>query len=331
MTTQITILGLGQIGASMGLAIKESESPIHRVGCDKNIGLEKAALSLGVVDEVRKLPEAVRGADVVLLCLPLAEMRETLKLIGPNLKANAVVMDTAPVKSGMMNWAREFIPQGRFYLGLVPSLNPETFASSETGLNAARPDLFKRTVMVVDAPPGTPLEVEQLAVDLAKLLGAKAMLTDISESDGLMSSVHLLPQLTAAALLDATVDGSGWLDARKLAGRPFAGVTGGLAYYDDPASLKEAVLASRFSVVHALDVLMASLKGLRDDIEKGDEKSVAERLDHAFAARERWLDERSTAEWLKEGGDAIELPDAAAQFRHIFFGRSVIDRKKKKK
>lgn len=331
MTTQITILGLGEIGASIGLALKERQASILRVGFDKNIAVEKAALSLGVVDDVRKLPDAVRGADIVLLCLPLAEMREMLKLIGPNLKANAVVMDTAPIKSGMMNWAKEFIPQGRFHLGLVPSLNPETFASSETGLNAARADLFKNTIMAVDAPPGTPLEVEQLAFDLAKLLGAKPMLADFAESDGLMTSVHLLPQLTAAALLDATVDGSGWLDARKLAGRPFAGVTGGLAYYDDPASLKEAVLASRFSVVHALDVLMASLKGLRDDIENGDEKSIAERLDHAFAARERWLDERSAAQWLKEGGDAIELPDAGEQFRHMLFGSSVIDRAKKKK
>ena len=330
MTTQITILGLGQIGASIGLALKENAS-IFRVGHDKNAALEKAAVSIGVVNEARKLPEAVRNADVVLLCLPLAEMRVTLMNIAPHLKENAVVMDTAPVKSGMMHWVKEFIPEGRFYLGLVPSLAPDSFASSESGLNAARPDLFKRTVMIVDTPPGTPLELEQLAVDLAKLLGAKAMLTDVAESDGLMTSVHLLPQLTAAALLDATIDGPGWMDARKLAGRPFAGVTGGLAYYDDPASLKEAVLASRFSVVHALDVLMAALKGLRDDIENGDEKNVAERLDQAFASRERWLDERTAAEWLEEGGAAIELPDATTQFRHIFFGSSVIDRKKKKK
>ena len=330
MTTQITILGLGQIGASIGLALKENAS-IFRVGHDKNAALEKAAVSIGVVNEARKLPEAVRNADVVLLCLPLAEMRVTLMNIAPHLKENAVVMDTAPVKSGMMHWVKEFIPEGRFYLGLVPSLAPDSFASSESGLNAARPDLFKHTIMAVDTPPGTPLELEQLAVDLAKLLGAKAMLTDVAESDGLMTSVHLLPQLTAAALLDATIDGPGWMDARKLAGRPFAGVTGGLAYYDDPASLKEAVLASRFSVVHALDVLMAALKGLRDDIENGDEKNVAERLDQAFASRERWLDERTAAEWLEEGGAAIELPDAATQFRHIFFGSSVIDRKKKKK
>ncbi len=329
MTTQITILGLGQIGASIGLALKDNAS-IFRVGHDKNVALEKAAVSIDAINEGRRLLDAVQDADLVLLCLPLAEMRETLMKISPHLKENSVVMDTAPIKSGVMNWAKEFIPQGRFYLGLVPSLTPDSFASSETGLNAAHPDLFKHTIMAVDAPPGTPLEVEQLAVDLAKLLGAKTMLTDAAESDGLMTTVHLLPQLTAAALLDATIDGSGWLDARKLAGRPFAGVTGGLAYYDDPASLKEAVLASRLSVVHALDVLMASLKGLRDDIEKGDEKSVVERLDQAFAARERWLDERSAAGWLKEGGDTIELPDPGVQIRQMLFGSSVFDRNKDK-
>ena len=329
MTTQITILGLGQIGASIGLALKDNDS-IFRVGHDKNAALEKAAVSIEVVNENRGLLDAVRDADLVLLCLPLAEMRETLKKIGPHLKENSVVMDTAPIKSGMLNWAKEFIPQGRFYLGLVPSLAPDSFASSETGLNAARPDLFKNTVMAVDAPPGTPLEVEQLAFDLARLLGAKPMLTDVIESDGLMTSVHLLPQLTAAALLDAVIDGSGWMDARKLAGHPFAGVTGGLAYYDDPASLKEAVLASRFSVLHALDILMASLKGLRDDIESGDAKNIAERLNQAFAARERWLDERSAAEWLKEGGDAIELPNAGEQIRHMLFGSSVFDRNEDK-
>ena len=94
-------------------------------------------------------------------------------------------------------------------------------------------------------PPARRIEVEQLAMNLVRMLDAKPMLADIAESDGLMTTAHLLPQLTSAALLDATIDQPGWAEARKLAGRPFVGVTGGLAYYDDPASLKEAVLANR--------------------------------------------------------------------------------------
>jgi prephenate dehydrogenase len=331
MTTQIAIIGLGQIGASIGLALKKNKAPVSIIGFDKNIGVEKASVTLGVIDEARRLPGAVRDADIVLLCLPLAEIKETLKLIGPALKEKAVVMDTAPIKSGLFESVKKYIPYGRFYLGLLPALAPDFFASSESGLNAADAKLFQRTVMVVDAPPGTPLEVEQIAFDFIKLLGARPMHSDFTESDGWMTSVHLLPQLAAMAVLDATVDNQGWQDARKFAGRPFAGVTGGLAYYDDAASLKEQALASRMSVIHALDVLMASLKGLRDDLEKNDDKSVAERLDYSFAARERWLDERGAAEWLKEGGDTLELPDASEQIRHMLFGSTAVDRAKQKK
>ncbi len=331
MTVQITIIGLGQIGASIGMALKEKKSLLHRVGYDKDAAVCRAAESLEVVDEIRGLSAAVKEAHIVLLCLPLSEMHQTLKRIGPDLKEKAVVIDTAPVKSGVFAWVQESIPQGRFYIGLVPALNPQALSSSETGLHAARPDLFRHTVMVVDAPRGTPAEVEGLAFDLVHLLGAKPMLADPAESDGLMATVHLLPQLTAAALLNATVDGPGWSEARKLAGRPYSSLTGGIAYYDDPSSLKEAALADRLNVVHALDVMLAALKGLRDDIEQGDGAGIAEHLNQAFEARERWLTERESAEWLREGGEATEIPDAGERMRQMFFGGTAIDRGKHKK
>ncbi len=331
MAAQFTIIGLGQIGASIGMALKNRKDSIRRVGYDKNAAVAKAAQSLDVVDEIKNLKDAVKDANIVLLALPLSEIRETLEQIGPRLQANTIVFDTAPVKSIVLEWAKELIPEGRFYLGLVPALHPETFASTEGGLKTAQPDLFKRTVMVVDAPPGTPREVEELAFDLAQMLGAKPMLADMAESDGLMTSVHLLPQLAAAALLNATIGQAGWAEARKLAGRPFAGVTGGLAYYDDPASLKTAAFGNRTGVVYALDVLQAAIKGLRDDIENGDEKSVAERLSQAFDGREHWLDERSGAEWLNEGGEKIDVPNFGERVNQMFFGSTVMDRMKKKK
>jgi prephenate dehydrogenase len=221
MSTQITIIGLGQIGASMGMALKDKKASIHRVGFDKEAGITRAAETLDVVDQIKGLPEAVRDADIVLLCLPLGEMRGMLQKIGLRLKENAVVMDTAPVKSSMVEWAKAYLPSGRFYIGLVPSVNTEAMSAPEMGFKGARPDLFKNTVMVVDAPPGTPYEVEQLAMNFVRLMEARPMLADITESDGLMITAHILPQLTSAALLDATVDHPGWVEARKMAGRPF--------------------------------------------------------------------------------------------------------------
>ncbi len=332
MAGQIAIIGLGQIGASVGLALKEHNSSLQRLGFDKDIAVARAAEALGVVDRsVTRLSDAISAADIVLLCLPLGELHTSLKNIAGHLKDESVVMDTAPRKASTMTWLGELLPARRYYVGLVPAVTSDALAAPETGLKAARPDLFKRTVMTITVPPHTPAEVEELAVNFAKLLGAKPMLADLAESDGLMSIAHLLPQLAAAALLEATIDQPGWSDGRKLAGRPFVGVTGGLAYYDDPDSLKVAALANPTAVVHALDVLMAALRGLRDDIAEGDAENVGERLHAAFDARERWLDERSIAEWLGEGGSPQDLPNVGEQVMQMFFGSRIADRMKGKK
>ena len=330
MDTQITIIGLGQIGASIGMALKENKN-IKRVGCDKDAAVAKAAQSLEVVDEIKSLPAAVKDSAVVVLCLPLGEMRETLRRIGPWLADNAIVMDTTPIKSGVIQWAKEFIPTGRFYIGLVPGIHSDYIASLEFGLNAAMPDLFKKGIFAVDVPAGTPENIVNLAMDFCGLLGAKPMLTDMLESDGLMTSVHVLPQLTAAALLNATIGQPGWQEARKLAGRPFAGMTSGMAYHDDAISLREAVMANRVGTVHALDTLMAALKGLRDDIEHGNEAGVSMRLNEADQDREAWLDERGEAAWLKEGGDQEELPDFRRLVGQTLFGSTVFERNAKAK
>lgn len=331
MPTQITILGLGQIGGSIGMALGKIKTPLLRVGYDIDSSAERAAESTGAVDQIKNLTAAVREADIILLCLPLGELRATVQKISLHLKKNAILIDTAPIKSPVVGWMKEYLPADRFYIGLVPAVTMEALVELETGFKSARSDLFRNTVMIVDAPPGTPAEVEQLAINLARLLGAKPMLADMAESDGIMTSIHILPQLTAAALLDATIDQPGWAEGRKIAGRPFTTVTGGLAYYDDPASLKTAVLANRSIVMHALDKMMAALMEMRDEIEKGDEQGIGDRFDQAFSARERWLTERGVAEWLKEGGDALDLPELGEQVLQTLFGTRMIDRIKKKK
>ncbi len=329
MTGQIAIIGLGQIGASVGMALRQAGSSLHRIGYDKDIGVVRAAQSLGVVDNVAsRVPDAVRDADIVLMALPLGQVRDMLSQAAGFLKENSVVMETAPVKASITKSVRELLKDNRYYVGLVPAVNVNALTTPETGLKGARPDLFKRTVMIIDAPSGTPEEVEQLAINFVKLLGAKPLLADLGESDGLMAAAHILPQLAAAALLNATVDQPGWSDARKLAGRPFVGVTGGFAYYDDPASIKAAALANPQAVVHAIDMMLAALQDLRDDIDSGDDPAIERRLKQAFEAREHWLDERGAAEWLSEGGEPADLPNVGEQMMQMFFGSRIADRMK---
>jgi len=326
MTNKIGIVGLGQIGSSMGLALKKHSGLAPIVGHDRNPKVARAAQGMGAVDSIGRLTSLASEASIILLCLPLGEIREVLKDIGHRLPEGAIVLDTAPVKKPVLDWFRECVPEGRHYLGLVPAVGTPFLAGAGRGVDGADADLFRRSVMMVVTPPGTPADVEQLGVNVAKLLGAKPMLTDLAESDGIMATAHLLPQLAAAALVQASVSAPGWPEARKLAGAAFAEVTGGLGYYDDPESVEMAALASQPSVVHALNVLIAALDGLRDDIKNGDHSSLGERLEHSLQARERWLDERGSAAWLSEGGDEGEIPHLGDQMIQTLFGGRIVER-----
>jgi prephenate dehydrogenase len=325
MTTTIGIVGLGQIGASIGLALKGRGGPERLLGHDRDGSVARKAEAMGAVDATAGLKGAVKDADLVFLCLPLSEIRETLSRIAADLKENAIVVDTAPVKNQVRQWVQETLPAGRYYIGLVPSLSPAKLAGTDVGINAAHAGLFQRTIMIVVPAAGTPAAVEDLGMNVARFLGAKPMLADLTESDGIMTTAHVLPQLTSAALIEACVEGGGWLEARKLAGRPFTSVTSGMAYFDDPKSIEAAALSNAARVVHGLDVLIASLRGLRDDISNANGERVGERLMQSYRTREKWLDERNAASWLTEGQEPVKLPGLGEHLTQRFFGGRIAD------
>lgn len=207
MTVQMTIIGLGQIGSSIGLALKARNVNIRLVGHDKDFQAAREAQKAGAVDEVKpNLAASVRDAKIVVLALPFEAIRETLEIIVPSLQEGVLVLDTAPAKATIATWASELLPQGRFYIGLSPAINPEYLHGTEFGVKAARADLFEKALMAITAPRGTPGNVFELATELVTLLGSLPLFMDTAEADGIFMATHTLPQLAAAALLDATVD-----------------------------------------------------------------------------------------------------------------------------
>jgi prephenate dehydrogenase len=325
MPTTLGIVGLGQIGASVGLALKSRGAADRVLGHTRDAAAGRTALTMGAIDSSVGLKELVREADVVFLCLPLGEIRTTLERIQSWLKPNAVLIDTAPIRSQVNQWVEELLPPAAHHIGLVPAPNPSMLALVDWGAKAANAELFNRSTIMLVASPKTTAAVEELALGIVRLLGAAPLLVDPAESDGIMTTAHLLPQLTSSALIEACVGTAGWQEARKLAGRPFATVTGGMAYFDDPASVEAAAMANSARVVHGLDVLIAALNGMRDDIQRRDGPQLAERLRHSYKARERWLDERNDAEWLNEGHDEVELPGLGEHMTRLFFGGRIAE------
>ena len=309
MTRQITIIGLGQIGASVGLALEPFKSSIKRVGHDKKPDISKAAQAKGAVDDINfNLPASVREADIILLAIPFHEIEETLNIIGPDLKEGAVVLDTAPVKAKVAEWAAQFIPAGRSYVGLVPSIGPDHLLDVGAGLTSARADMFKEAVFFV-CPSRTATEAAvKMTTDLLELLGAQPLFSDSVEADGLMAALHTLPQVLAIALLDATVKQPGWKEARKLAGRPYALTSASALYLDEAEAIAQAVHANRQNVTRVLDNAIRSLISLRDSLNSDDQSEVGEIIDDAYLGGLQWLKERLGADWISEEAQKIEIP-----------------------
>ncbi|RPI93444.1 MAG: prephenate dehydrogenase [Chloroflexi bacterium] len=332
MSAQITVIGLGQIGSSIGLALKAHDADVHLVGHDKELQVAKDAQKAGAVDDVKyNLPASIREARIVVLALPLAAIRETLEIIAPDLPEGTLILDTAPAKATVAAWAKELLPPGRFYIGLTPAINPQYLHGTEFGLKAARADLFKKGLMVINTPSGTPGDIFNLAMGFVSLLGASPLLMDTAETDGIFSAMHVLPQLAAAALLDTTVDRPGWQDARKLAGRPYAAVTAGAAYHDEIHSVGESALENRENIVRLLNAYIASLLDLRDEIEADDREAVAKRLENVLKKRQRWFDERSLAEWLRGEEEKVDAPGFGDRLTQMFIGSRSKDRPKPRK
>jgi len=331
MSVQITIVGLGQIGSSIGLALKAHNVSVHLVGHDKDTQAAKESQKAGAVDDVKyNLPASIREAKIDILALPLSAMRETFEIIAPDLQEGTLILDTSPAKATVAAWAKELLPPGRFYIGLTPAINPEYLHGTEFGVKAARADLFEHGLMVVNAPYGTPANVFNLAMELVHLMGAMPLLMDTLEADGIFSAMHVLPQLAAAALLDATVDKPGWQEARKLAGRPYASVTAGVAYHDDVDSLGETALENRENIVRLLNSYISVLIRMRDEIDASDRGAVTARLEEALQGRIRWFDERIAAEWLKGEAQPIDAPAFGDRVNQMLFGSMVGDRTKRK-
>lgn len=309
MTVQITIVGLGQIGCSVGLALAEHTELVTRIGHDRDMSIARHADKQGAVDKVVfNLPSAVREADIVLLSLPMDQIQDSLNLIAQDLKEGAVVMDTGPVKDVVAGWAREALPGGRYYLGLTPVLNPAYLHEVESGVVAARPDLFKGGMLAIVSPPGTPSEAIKLGADLTRLLGADPFFVDPLEMDGLMAAAHILPQLMAAALLNATVDQPGWREGRKVAGRAYAEATSPIVHPTAPESLTASAMLNGENVVRAIDGVIAALHALRTDIAEGQAEELSARLARARRGRENWWSQRQSANWEGEEVQPDDLP-----------------------
>lgn len=317
MTVQITIVGLNQIGASIGLAVKAAQASITLIGCDSDTKLEQRTLKLGAIDKVvHNLSSAVDTADVIVLCLPADEVRKTIALIAPVLKEGAVVLETSALKSAAIRWGTGSFPNDRHILIFAPALNPEYLNEAGRGLDHAHADLFHNSVILIGSTEKTDPDAVKLAADLSVLLGAKPYFSDPVEAEGLIALIHHLPQLSAIALTRVMDSQPGWREARKVASRPLASAFTPLLDLDERNNYGQALLLNSENNVRIIDELIAELTDLRDLIASQNADGLKDAIVKAVSGRDAWLKTRFSQEW--EASEGIEMPKSGGLLGKLF-------------
>jgi prephenate dehydrogenase len=235
------------------------------------------ALRLGAVDRVAgRAAEAVRGADLVVLCTPVGLFEVILTEISQSLAPGAIVTDVGSTKRSVVALAEQILPKTAQFIGSHPMAGSE-----KRGVRYASADLFQGAVCITTPTPRTnPNAVEQVE-SFWRGLGMETVRLSPEEHDRRLADVSHLPHALAAALVTMQDDAS-----LPLAGKGFRDVTRVAA--GDGGLWRDILLDNRDNLRRSAQQLKHHLDDLLARLDAGDPDSVRQWLD-AAAARRRAL------------------------------------------
>ncbi|HEY42952.1 MAG TPA: prephenate dehydrogenase [Anaerolineae bacterium] len=300
MNMDIFFIGLDQIGASIGMALANSELEVRRTGYDPDDKLTRNAHQLGAVDQVVPHPmKASEIADVVVIATPSIDVRDYLEMLGEKLKAGAMVLDTSPFKAQHATWASELLPEERHYIGAMPIVGPEALFTEAPDPRTPRADLFQGGLLAMVVPPKTSEEAVTLALNLASAIGTTPFFLDPLENDAVIATVEGLPYLMASAFMQMATRAHNWREIQRIGGMPFVHATS--IDPSQPSKTQANTLhLNRDVVINKLDEFTEELRRLRDLIAREDHKALYEYLDEADKARDSWLAIRQSGDWASQ-------------------------------
>ena len=284
---RLAIIGLGLIGGSIGLALKQANwREAEVVGYVRRHEVGSLALKLGAIDKAESsLRETVKDANIVIVATPILTIKDIFSQIAPDLSADSIVTDTASTKLQIMRWAEELLPPEINFVGGHPMAGKET-----SGISAATADLFHNcTYCLTPAPQARPAAVRTVK-EMVKKLGAIPLTIGAQEHDGLVAGVSHLPLLLSVALVSATTKNPSWQQMSRLAASGYRDIT--RLASGNPEVNAHICLSNQAAIVSWVDEFSEELQRLRKLV--ADESNEIEKaLALANEARQKWLKRRS--------------------------------------
>ena len=217
MKPTVGIVGIGLIGGSLGQALRRSGR--YRVlGIARRPATLRDAKRRGAVDRASTRIEDVAAADIVVLAMPVAQIVPSLKRLLPFLKPQALVTDVGSVKGRVLRDIQPLLKGRRItFVGGHPLAG-----SHKTGVNAARPDLFKGATCVL--VPSVKSAAKPL-IALWKAVGARPVVMSADAHDAAVALTSHLPHALAHALVHAARNRAGQPVLKSLMAGSFRDVT----------------------------------------------------------------------------------------------------------
>jgi prephenate dehydrogenase len=344
---KITIIGLGLVGNSIGMALKRAASPqgpssakleLQIVGLDPDRQREADAMRrYASVDSIASnLEQAVEGADLVIIATPASAAREVLEAIDPYLAQGAVVTDTLPSKEQVMKWAGETLGKQVSFVGGHPIIaddSPDGLSDRST----PNPDLFRDARWAIMPRPGATNEALNRVIWLAETVGASPLFIDPFEHDSFLAAVSHLPVVAGAALWNVAHTSPSWGDMESFAQSGFKSATESLSA--PPEIIAGALEGNRRVLLGWVNRYMLALGEIRDLLAQGPEHedggggSIASTLTEAHQSHKAWLTESRVTGDEKDARLRAELHDDINEARPVrsLMGNYLADRIFRKK
>jgi len=281
MFRRAAIVGVGLIGGSLGMALRQRGLAREVVGFARRKETLDAAESLGAIDRrAASAPEAVSGANLVVLAAPIQAIIDRLREIAPHISRGALVTDVGSTKQRIVAAAARYLPDGVNFVGGHPMAGSE-----QAGVASATPDLFEGATWLITPNHNTRPSALRKLQRLVVALGARPLIISPAEHDRLVAGVSHLPHMAAVALVEIAaqlakcddrvwqVAATGFRDATRLAS-------------GDPAVWRDICVTNKNAMRASLRALRARLAAWEQTLERADAGEIETLLARAKNARE---------------------------------------------
>jgi prephenate dehydrogenase len=280
---KITIVGVGLLGGSLGLAIKKRRLADEVAGYVRRTASIAECKKAKAVDIcTQDLPEAVAGADLIVLCTPLAQMLPLLKEMRPAIKPGAIITDVGSVKATVVKELESVVAKsGAHFIGSHPMAGAE-----KTGVAAAHAELFTNAMCVVTPTRRSHQPAVKKVEEFWKAVGARVLRLTPGQHDELVARSSHLPHVAAATLANLVLDPAHAKSQPLLCANGFRDTT--RIASGSPEMWRDIAMANCKNLDKALGAFIRDLKKFQTVLKKGDDKAAEKFFQTGKQRRDAW-------------------------------------------